>query len=238
MAGLSSRFFKAGYLQPKYKLELNGTSVFSHSVLSFKHYFSTEPFVFVVRDVHDTPTFVENEARKLGIADFKIIILNEETRGQAETAYLALKNYNDDFPIYIFNIDTFRHAYKKPNFIDQCDGYLEVFRAEGNHWSFVLPNGQNDVIRTTEKDRISDLCSDGLYYFKQKSVFEALFLDALKHERTVRGEYYIAPLYNELIERGATVKFDIIELDQIDFCGTPEEYQLLLDRHSDSTDKR
>ncbi|MNJ20738.1 hypothetical protein D3C77_150760 [compost metagenome] len=238
MAGLSSRFFKAGYLEPKYKLLLNDISVFSHSVLSFKQYFNTEPFVFVVRDVYDTPTFVECEAKKLGIADFKIIILNDETRGQAETAYLALKDYTVDFPIYIFNIDTFRHDYKKPEFIERCDGYLEVFRAEGEHWSFVLPNEQNDVIRTTEKDRISDLCSDGLYYFKQKSVFESLFLDALSHERTVRGEYYIAPLYNELIARGGVVKFDIIELDQIDFCGTPEEYQLLLDPHSASADKR
>ena len=186
----------------------------------------------MVRDVYDTPAFVDFEAKKLGILDFEIVILDEETRGQAETAYLATKNFSGDFPIYIFNIDTFRYDYEKPAFIDECDGYLEVFRAEGEHWSFVLPNGPEDVIRTTEKDRISDLCSDGLYYFKQKTVFESLFLDAVDHEKTVRGEYYVAPLYNELIARGATVKYDVIELDQIDFCGTPEEYQLLLDRQS------
>jgi hypothetical protein len=230
MAGLSSRFFKAGYTIPKYQLELNKTSVFAHSVLSFKKYFDSELFVFVVRNIYDTPSFVETEARNLGISNFKVIILDHETRGQAETAYLATKEFKEDFPIYIFNIDTFRYDYIKPQFIDTCDGYLEVFRAEGEHWSFVLPDGPEKVIKTTEKDRISELCSDGLYYFKQKSVFESLFLDALTNNRTVRGEFYVAPLYNELISRGARVKYQEIELSQIDFCGTPEEYQLLLSR--------
>lgn len=232
MAGLSSRFFKCGYTLPKYQLELNGLSVFSHSILSFKKYFDSETFVFVVRDVYDTPDFVKAEAKKLGISNFNIITLEKETRGQAETAYLATKQFPGDFPIYIFNIDTFRHNYTKPKFITECDGYLEVFRAEGEHWSFVLPNGPEEVVKTAEKERISDLCSDGLYYFKQKTVFESLFLDALENEKTVRGEYYIAPLYNKLISRHAIVKYEIIDLNQIDFCGTPEEYQQLLTRKS------
>lgn len=229
MAGLSSRFFKAGYTQPKYKLELSGTSVFSHSILSFKRYFESEVFVFVVRNVYDTPAFVETEARKLGIADFKIIVLDDETRGQAETAYLALKDFKGDFPVFIFNIDTFRYDYQKPDFIEECDGYLEVFRAEGEHWSFVEPGESGEVLRTTEKDRISDLCSDGLYYFKQKTVFESLFISAIDEGDTVKGEYYVAPLYNRLIALGGKVNYEVIKLAQIGFCGTPEEYQVLLD---------
>lgn len=232
MAGLSSRFFKAGYTQPKYQLELDGVSVFSHSILSFKRYFDSDLFVFVVRDVFETPSFVETEARKLGILDFKIVVLSGETRGQAETAYLALKEFAGDFPIFIFNIDTFRYDYKMPDFINNCDGYLEVFRAEGEHWSFVEPANSEAVIRTTEKERISDLCSDGLYYFKQKTVFESLFVKAVEECETVKGEYYVAPLYNRLITLGGKVKYDVIELDQIDFCGTPEEYQLLLDHQA------
>lgn len=232
MAGLSSRFFKVGYTLPKYQLELDGVSVFSHSILSFKKYFDSDTFVFVVRDVYGTPSFVEEEARKLGILDFRVVVLNGETRGQAETAYLALQEFPGDFPIFIFNIDTFRFDYKKPDFVGRCDGYLEVFKAEGEHWSFVQSSGSEDVVKTTEKDRISDLCSDGLYYFKQKTVFESLFVDAVSRNETVKGEYYVAPLYNRLIGRGGKVKYEVIELDQIDFCGTPEEYESLLSRHA------
>ena len=35
MAGLSSRFTKAGYTKPKYMLPLAGKSVFAHSIESF-----------------------------------------------------------------------------------------------------------------------------------------------------------------------------------------------------------
>jgi len=232
MAGLSSRFFKAGYEVPKYQLEIDGVSVFARSVKSFERYFKSDFFVFVIRDVYGTYDFVDAEARRLGITDFKIISLHHETRGQAETAYIALSQFSGDFPVYIFNIDTFRYDYSKPEFVERCDGYLEVFRAEGDHWSFVLPGGVEDVIKTAEKERISDLCSDGLYYFKQKTIFEGLFLEALQSEKTVRGEYYVAPLYNELISRGGSVKYQVIGLDKIDFCGTPEEYRLLLAQQS------
>lgn len=37
MAGLSSRFAKAGYDKPKYMLDLKGNSVFFHAVNSFKN---------------------------------------------------------------------------------------------------------------------------------------------------------------------------------------------------------
>ncbi|EGD6058824.1 capsular biosynthesis protein, partial [Escherichia coli] len=35
MAGQSSRFYKAGYDVPKYKLKINNKSVFFHSLRSF-----------------------------------------------------------------------------------------------------------------------------------------------------------------------------------------------------------
>lgn len=39
MAGLSSRFFKAGYNKPKYQLMLGKETVFSWAVKSFEKYF-------------------------------------------------------------------------------------------------------------------------------------------------------------------------------------------------------
>ena len=113
--------------------------------------------------------------------------------------------------------------------MNDCDGYLEVFKGEGEHWSFALAEeNSKKVIRTTEKERISDLCSDGLYYFKKKSVFEKLFLSAKENQKTTKNEYYIAPLYNDLIEAGSVVFYDLIENERILFCGTPDEYQQLL----------
>lgn len=64
MAGMSSRFFKAGYDKPKYMLEATGITLFEHSVLSFKNYFERESFLFIIRDKYDTKKVHFRENKK------------------------------------------------------------------------------------------------------------------------------------------------------------------------------
>ncbi|MDH2050043.1 glycosyltransferase family 2 protein [Achromobacter marplatensis] len=234
MAGLSSRFFSAGYTVPKYQLKIGQATVFELSVRSFERYFNTDKFVFVVRDIFDTPKFVRAECEKMAISQYEVIVLNEETRGQAETAFLALEQLQGDEPLYIFNIDTFRHGFEKPEFAETCDGYLEVFHGEGENWSFVAPGQNGTVIRTTEKDRISDLCSDGLYHFRSYDLFRKIFTRARTNDERTRGEFYVAPLYNNLIADGGDVRYTVVDLRDIDFCGTPDEYSALLSKTESS----
>lgn len=231
MVGKSSRFFKEGYSEPKYKLLVNEVSVFEHSVRSFEHYFLSDKFLFLVRSDYDAAEFVEHSAKKMGILDFSIVVFSEETQGQADTVYQGLAQAKNFFPleepIYIFNIDTFRPNFKKSSkAID--DGYLEVFKGEGTHWSFALPGKNGRVIRTTEKDRISDLCSNGLYYFKSSTLFNDAFEHSVKEDLKAKGEFYIAPLYNFLIEQGRNISYELIPASEIIFCGTPEEYKSIL----------
>ncbi len=46
IAGLSSRFFKAGYAQPKYMLDAHGMSLFD-ACKQLQTYFSTETLLFI-----------------------------------------------------------------------------------------------------------------------------------------------------------------------------------------------
>lgn len=226
MVGLSSRFFQAGYEKPKYQLEIGGECVFSLAVKSFEKYFKSDKFLFIIRSDYDSYEFVSRELEALGVKNYQLKVIDFNTMGQAETVYLGCEDVAGDEPLYIFNIDTFRHDFSKPDISDTCDGYLEVFRGEGDHWSFIEVDGDR-VVRTTEKNRISDLCSDGLYYFRKKSDFDRIFKLYKDSECTIKGEYYIAPMYNALIEEGADIRFELINLNQIDFCGTPDEYTAL-----------
>lgn len=227
MAGMSNRFREAGYEKPKYALELHGQSVFDWAISSFKRYFMTEAFLFVIRPDDFAQQFIEQAIPNLGIRRYEIYRLNSDTAGQAHTAWHALKNYNVDFPVTIFNIDTFRFDYSYPDFIDECDAYLEVFRGEGDQWSFVEPGPHSTVLKTAEKERISDFCSDGLYFFKSRRAFCTIFEKAMADNYRVHGEFYIAPLYNYLISAGALVKYCLVDRSQLAFCGTPAEYRLL-----------
>lgn len=232
MAGLSSRFFKAGFNKPKYMLEAHGKTLFEHSILSFAKYFENEHFVFVIRDVYGTKDFVLSEVEQLEIKNADIVVLESETRGQAETVYIAAKPYESTGKeLTIFNIDTFRPGFTFPKF-KNSDGFLEVFHGTGDHWSFAEPENSSStrVIRTTEKNRISSLCSTGLYHFSDISDFTKIFESYSSKPKSEweKGELYVAPLYNTMISAGKRIDYSLINSDEVIFCGTPDEYSEFL----------
>lgn len=228
MLGRSSRFFDEGYKLPKYQLEINKMTTFTYAISSFKRYFCTDLFIFLVRSDYESYKFVNNEVLLSGIINYKIQEVDYETEGQADTVSLALEYIDNNEPIFIFNIDTYRDNYIKPDFVNNCDGYLEVFKGNGDAWSFVLPRDNDRVLRTTEKDRISNLCSDGLYFFKNKKIYMNAFNSAKSNNRMVNGEYYIAPIYNELISQGLDIRYELIDKNILKFFGVPKEYQDLI----------
>lgn len=227
MLGKSSRFFSAGYAKPKYQLPLDTGTVFSSSVQSFEKYFDSDPFLFLVRNDYEARGFVADEATRLGIKDFRIVEISHETRGQADSVALGIADYHDDVPILIFNIDTIRHNFFYPDAQDKGDGFLEVFKGEGDGWSFIEPGAGTTVLRTTEKERISDLCSNGLYFFARIADFREAFNDYVSSGQHVLGELYIAPLYNYLIKQGRNIHFRLVDSTLIDHCGVPTDYEKL-----------
>lgn len=231
MAGNSSRFKNAGFIEPKFKLMAHGKSLFEHSVESFKDYFQSATFIFICRKDHDASNFITSKAMELGILDFVVEELNFETEGQADTVLKGLNSVQitDDSTIIVFNIDTFRKNFKMPPTINECDGYLEVFHGLGDQWSFVEPiGGTNKVARTTEKERISNLCSNGLYYFKSAKLFRDSFQTLIKTGAENKKEFYIAPMYNQLIKNGFDIRYELIDINDVIFCGIPEEYNSFL----------
>ena len=221
MCGKSSRFFDAGYKLPKYMLELNTMTVFEWSLLSFKKYFDKEIFIIICNSNED---FIYEKVKSLNIKNFKIINLNKETTGQASTVYEGLSKLKINDRIWIFNIDSKLLKFEIPVWIDECDGYLEVFEDNiSDNWSFISIDENNNINKVTEKERISNLCSDGLYYFSSIDLFNRFYLKS----KMIRNEFYIAPIYNELIKENLKVKFNLINKSDILFCNIPKEYESL-----------
>jgi len=237
MAGLSSRFKKAGYKAPKYMLEAHGKTLFKHSVSSFEKYFDIESFLFIALDVFDVRAFIQQQCKELGINNYQIIILDKATQGQAETVYLGVKqaDVSSNEALLIFNIDTIRPYFTWPTEFDMdtADGYLETFIGSGANWSNILPDDRQlkTVKLTAEKQEISQYCCTGLYYWRKCTdfcrVFESYQQKTLNEIQA--GEYYIAPMYNDLISEGKDIRYSVIDENEVIFCGVPEEYNLFLD---------
>lgn len=231
MAGLSKRFTDAGFTEPKYKLKINNRTLFEYSLLGFKNYFSESKFLFIARDISNTQEFINQKCIELGIKNADVVILNSTTKGQAETAFIGMnlsKLISTEDRILIFNIDTFRPNYRFPANLTNADGYLEVFDGEGENWSFAKPkaDGSTRVIQTTEKQPISNLCSTGMYYFRDQSTFTKAYHGYYTKEGN--KEEYIAPIYNFLIKHDYEIHYDLIKGNEVFFCGTPMEYDQLL----------
>lgn len=231
MAGLSRRFREAGHTLPKYMLDLHGRTLFSRTVESFRHVFATEPFLFVLRDEAGTADFVARECADLGVADARLVVLDQPTRGQAETVRLGLERGGvaGEEPLTIFNIDTLRPGFRPPDapWAATADGWLEVMRADDPGFSYARPAPAGDarVAETAEKRVISDLASTGLYHFRRADAFAR----ALEAEAATpsAAELYVAPLYNALIAAGGDVRYVEVAPRDVLFCGVPAQYEAL-----------
>ena len=230
MAGLGSRFRKAGYNCPKYMIEAKGKTLFDWSMDSLIGYNkNVSKYIFVVRKEDDSETFIREHMANYGISNIEIIGIDYLTDGQATTCMLAIPYCNPDEEIMVYNIDT----YVEPNEMKyediSGDGHIPCFHADGDHWSFAKLDENGNVIEVREKQRISDNCTLGAYYFKSarlyKTLYEEYYADGSNMEK---NEKYIAPLYNYMIEKGMKVTISIVDTEKVHVLGTPEELQEFL----------
>lgn len=239
MCGLSQRFKNMGYKEPKYKLSIGGHTMFNKVLSGFREFFNIETFLFIT--IKEDVQFVLNELEKLRIYKYIIKDIPIPTNGQAETVALGLNSLSGINPnkeyLTIFNIDTIHNCLNIPkDIISNYDGFLEVFIEKGEQWSFVkpelefLPSGK--VLETTEKIRISNLCSTGLYGFKNISLYLEYFQKAKEKGLKIKNEYYIAPIYNLLIKDNYNIGYFTVERNCIQCVGTPNEYSNLINRIS------
>lgn len=152
-----------------------------------------------------------------------IFTIDKLTEGQAETVLMAEEYINNNQPLLIFNCDTYIEIGLdswSPN-DTTADGILWTFHSTEPNLSFVKTGVDQTVEEVVEKVPVSTLASTGLYFFRTGKLFVNEAKEAIKRRDRIREEYYIGPLYNELINQGKVVEFQSIKS-----CfplGTPEE---------------
>ncbi len=230
MAGLGSRFRKAGYNVPKYMIEAKGKTLFEWSMDSLLGYNeNVSKYIFVVRKEDDSADFIRTKCSEYNIKNIEIISIDYMTDGQASTCMLAIPSCEPDESIMVYNIDTYVEPYEL-NFKDiKGDGYIPCFHADGTHWSFVKVDENGNAVEVREKVRISDNCTLGAYYFSTAKLFENLYDEYYSDKSKLeKNEKYIAPLYNLMIEKGMAVNIGIVDSNKIHVLGTPEELNIFL----------
>jgi dTDP-glucose pyrophosphorylase len=227
MAGRGHRFTTQGFTLPKPLIDVDGLPMYSIATRSLPLDLATR-LVFVCLQEHLDRYELESDIMsRFGDHPVTVCAVPEVTAGQLCTVLAARDAFDLTCGLAIFNADTavestsLRSSLARSEQGDDVDGLIGVFRAEGDHWSFVQLDATDRVIRTAEKVRISDLATTGLYYFSSTERFLASASRAIDADRTSGGEFYVAPLYNDYIADGANIR--VVPAENVWPMGTPAE---------------
>jgi capsule biosynthesis phosphatase len=227
MAGRGSRFRDAGYDTPKWRIEVEGKTLFDWSLDSLEAFLSSRTqLIFVTLKEDQADAFIAERCAARKIERYSIVPLPELTDGQATSALQARAAWWPEAPLAIYNIDTHvRPRAMRPEQI-QGAGWIPCFTAADDHWSFVRLGPDGSAAEVKEKVRISPNATLGLYWFRSARLYEQIYRDFFSSSAPdAPPERYIAPLYNLMIERGLRVTISDVPPASIVPLGTPAEVE-------------
>ena len=229
MAGEGSRFASQGYQFPKPLIDVQGKPMIQRVVenLSYKD----AEYIFLVRKSHmEKYSGLTGTLRQIA-EKIKIVVVDSLTEGAACTALLAKDLIDTQEDLLIANSDQIIE-YEPNNFwliknISNVDSIVFTFEATHPKWSFVKVNEQGFVTEVAEKTPISNIATCGIYWYQHGSDFVKYAEQMVKKNIRVNNEFYIAPVFNELIQDNKKlIPFYVHKMCGI---GTPEDLEFYLD---------
>jgi dTDP-glucose pyrophosphorylase len=207
MAGRGSRFQKAGYTTPKPLISIHGCPMINVVISNIRPSIPHR-FVFICQ-----AEAVEQYGLRHKLMDWapgcEIVELDHITEGAACTVLTAEQYIDRNEPLMIANSD----QYVEVNIDDYLaemdrralDGLIMTMDADDPKWSFAALDDQDLVTRVVEKQPISRHATVGIYNFRRGGDFVDAAFSMIAQDLRVNGEFYVAPVYDQLINRGARV---------------------------------
>lgn len=204
-AGLGLRFQAEGFENPKPMIEHEDKSLLEHSVESAIANFNVQQLVIVLNRQHVEQNRIDAFV-KSRYPDAEQYIVNELTRGAAETAFLGISAIeNNALPLVINDCD---HRFGR---ISDLDEYQEEnWHARINYFASINPRfcfaevENNFVKRIVEKKVISPFAVAGCYVFRNADIYINAY-EKIKGANLGTGEEFISMVVQEIIADGGVV---------------------------------
>ena len=226
MAGAASRFIKEGYKDSKPLIDVFGLPMIVRVIDNLP---ISNNYTFIIRkDFHDGSRL---KSLLLSLKpNCNIIEIDCLTNGAAETCLLAKRFINTSDSLLIANCDQIQE-WDTNHFINHInntiyDGIIITFTSNSPNNSYVeVKNGF--VVRCVEKDVISDIATTGVYYWRKGSDFVKCAEQMIARNIRTNNEFYVCPVYNELIANGG--KVSIYQIEKHYPIGTPNDLKRYLE---------
>jgi NDP-sugar pyrophosphorylase family protein len=226
MAGRGTKFIEKGFTFPKPLIEIGKKPMIQIVVENLKPA-GPHRFIFLCQREHQAKFAISNLLEIIA-PGCKVLFLEGQTAGAACTVLLAKDFINSDDELLIANsdqfieggIDGFLQAARAGN----ADGCVMTFNSTHPKWSFVKKEGEF-VIEVAEKKVISNEATAGLYYYKHGSDFVSGAQAMILKDVRIDGQFFVCPVYNEMILRGLLITTYLIPDHQMWGMGTPEDLE-------------
>ena len=207
IAGRGSRFADAGYTQPKPLIPVHGVPMIETVVRNIRPR-RPHRFIFVALAEHLEHLGMRDTLERAAPGCI-VVPVNEVTQGAACTVLLAREHIDTDDPLMLANsdqwVDVEIERYLESMDRNRADGLIMTMKAVDAKWSYVGLDLAGLVTRVVEKQVISDEATVGIYNFRRGRDFVRAADRMIERNLRVNGEFYVAPVYNELINEGARI---------------------------------
>lgn len=209
MAGRGSRFLQAGYTLPKPLISVKGKPMIQLVIENLQPKMDHR-FIFICQEQHIGEIGLADKLRQWS-PDSIILTINKITEGAACTVLLAKTLINNDMPLMIANCDQWIDAdinmYLSEMEDKNLDGLIMTMTADDPKWSFIRLDNSGKIIEVVEKQVVSQEATVGIYNYRRGSDFvEGAELMIAKNLR-VNNEFYVAPVYNEILQKNLDVGY-------------------------------
>ncbi len=227
MAGRGSRFAKAGYEFPKPLIDVNGRPMIEVVTKNITPE-CEHRFVYICQKEHLEKYALAKRLEKIA-PGCAIVTVDHITEGAACTVLLAEKYIDNDYPMMIANsdqfVDTDINDYLSA--MGDNDGLIMTMPADDPKWSFIKYDESGYITMVREKEVISNEATVGIYNYAKGTDFVKYAKQMIKKNIRVNNEFYVAPIYNEMIEDGKKIVFKDVG-EKMHGLGTPEDLEMFL----------
>lgn len=194
-----------------------------------------DSLIFISLQQHQDEYQIVDKLKEIFSPSIKVILIPEVTRGATETVLKAKEYINNDEELIVSDCDHFfngENLYKAILGKDQeTAGIIPVFPPPDAEvkWSYTLFDENNTALAVGEKD--PELAAKGAYaniggyYFASGKLFvneaEEMIEKNDMYGAVGKQEFYVAPMYQRLINKGIKVKAAIIP--EVWGLGTPKD---------------
>lgn len=207
MAGRGSRFAEAGYSNPKPLIPVHGTPMIRVVIENLRPPVDHR-FVFICQREH-VSAYQLDRLLPQWAPGCEIVPIDGITEGAACTVLTARHLIDNDDELIIANSDQYVDhdiaEYVAALGDRNLDGLIMTMFADDAKWSFVETDAEGLVRRVVEKEVISDEATVGIYSFARGHDFVRAADAMIAADERVNGEFYVAPVYGQLIAQGARI---------------------------------